>query len=160
MRTWIIAIIIIFEKLPVVSAPCAGFLAKLKLHSMLSLRRTLLFGALVILAIQATSAQGFLHTSGKNIVDPSGENFILRGIGTGNWMLQEGYMMGTPGIRGTQHEFRNSLQQLIGTSRTEEFYEAWLANHFTKQDLDSMKAWGFNYLVVKEDVLKLPGHLP
>ena len=37
----------------------------------------------------AVSGQGFLHAGGKQIVDGTGENVILRGIGTGNWMLQE-----------------------------------------------------------------------
>ena len=47
-------------------------------------------------AITATNAhaQGFLSANGKSIVNEKGENVLLRGIGLGGWMLQEGYMLG------------------------------------------------------------------
>ena len=101
---------------------------------------------IVIFSLLTTSAfsQDFLHTKGKEIVDGNGKNFILRGIGTGNWMIQEGYMMQSSGFAGTHHEFRNKLEQTIGIEQTEEFYDSWLANHFRKVDVDSMAAWGFN----------------
>jgi len=102
---------------------------------------------LILLAGSLTGllhAQGFLHADGKRIVDGSGENVILRGIGTGNWMIQEGYMMKTEGIAGTQHEFRARLEQEIGEARTDTFYTAWLSNHFTRTDADSLSSWGFN----------------
>ncbi|HYJ62684.1 MAG TPA: hypothetical protein VEV62_02990 [Parafilimonas sp.] len=35
-------------------------------------------------------AQGFLKVSGKQIINDKGENVLLRGIGLGGWMLQEG----------------------------------------------------------------------
>ena len=105
------------------------------------------FSVLIIIFLFLTTnafSQGFLHTEGKKIVDGNGENYILRGIGTGNWMIQEGYMMQSSGFAGTQHEFRNKLEQTIGEERTEEFYDSWLSNHFRKVDVDSMAAWGFN----------------
>ncbi|MGC9342290.1 MAG: glycoside hydrolase family 5 protein, partial [Bacteroidales bacterium] len=92
----------------------------------------------------SSQAQGFLHTDGDRIVDGNGNNFFIRSMGTGNWMLQEGYMMQRAGVAGTQHEFRAKLVETIGEARTDSFYMAWLNNHFTKRDLDSMKAWGFN----------------
>jgi len=92
----------------------------------------------------AAFSQDFLHVDGKNIVNGNGENVILRGIGTGNWMLQEGYMMQSSDVAGTQHEFRNKLINNIGLTKTDEFYDAWLSGHFTKADVDSMKKWGFN----------------
>ncbi len=92
-------------------------------------------------------AQDFLHTEGKYIYSGT-EEVILRGIGTGNWMLQEGYMMQTSDIAPTQHEFRNRLIQTIGESQTDSFYNAWLAWHFTRTDVDSMKSWGFNSIRV------------
>ncbi len=89
-------------------------------------------------------AQGYLHTSGKYIYDGSGNELILRGIGTGNWMLQEGYMMQTTGVAGTQHEFRSRLIGTIGAEKTDSFYTVWLDSHFRRIDVDSMKSWGFN----------------
>lgn len=98
----------------------------------------------LVIAFNQSSGQGFLHADGKNIVDGSGNIFIIRSIGTGNWMLQEGYMMKTAGVAGTQHEFRNKLISTIGEAKTDSFYNKWLENHFTRADVDSMKVWGFN----------------
>lgn len=101
---------------------------------------------LVMLAVPLilVAQQGFLHRQGKYIYDGEGREVILRGIGTGNWMLQEGYMMQTSDIAGTQHEFRAKLTATIGLEKTAEFYDEWLSSHFTKADVDSMKSWGFN----------------
>ncbi len=90
--------------------------------------------------------QGYLHTNGKDIVNGQGENVILRGIGTGNWMLMEGYMMKTEGEYnlGTQHEIRAKLIEEMGTANTDSFFDTWHENHFTRTDVDSMKTWGFN----------------
>ena len=57
--------------------------------------KKIIFPLLMLITGMPVHAQGFLHASGKNIVDGGGENFIIRGIGTGNWMIQEGYMMQT-----------------------------------------------------------------
>ena len=89
-------------------------------------------------------SQGFLHREGKYLFDGSGNEVILRGIGTGNWMIQEGYMMQTTGVAGTQHEFRAKLAGTIGEVKTDSFYTAWLDSHFRRIDVDSMKSWGFN----------------
>jgi endoglucanase len=92
----------------------------------------------------SVSSQGFLHRNGKYIYDGSGNEVILRGIGTGNWMLQEGYMMQTSGVANTQHEFRAKLENTIGEAKTDSFYTVWLDSHFRRIDVDSMKSWGFN----------------
>jgi endoglucanase len=88
-------------------------------------------------------AQGFLKAQGKQIVDSTGRNVLLRGVGLGGWMLQEGYMLQVHG-QGQQHIIRGRMTELIGETQTTAFYNAWLANHTRKIDIDSMKAWGFN----------------
>jgi len=96
----------------------------------------------MLIAPEALSGQGFLHADGKQIVDGAGENVILRGIGTGNWMLQEGYMMESSDIAGTQYEFREQLINSIGEALTDSFYTVWLRNHCTRTDIDSLASWG------------------
>jgi endoglucanase len=99
---------------------------------------------LIIITFQVLNAQGYLHRNGKYIYDGAGNEVILRGIGTGNWMIQEGYMMQTSGVAGTQHEFRAKLVSTIGEEKTDSFYTVWLDSHFRRIDVDSMKSWGFN----------------
>jgi endoglucanase len=107
------------------------------------LRVILLFTYLSAMYL-CSNAQGYLHSEGKKIVKGNGEEIILRGIGTGNWYLQEGYMMKSSEFAGTQFAFKKRLIETIGSERTDAFYKSWLDNHFTRTDADSMKAWGFN----------------
>lgn len=99
---------------------------------------------LSVMVSSAVFGQDFLHTDGQKIVDAQGNNIILRGLGLGGWMVQEGYMMQTSGFAGPQHKIKQKITELIGKENTEAFYEAYLANGITKQDIDSLKAWGFN----------------
>lgn len=95
------------------------------------------------MALSAFS-QGFLRTQGTEIVNDNGP-VILRSIGTGNWMIMEGYMMQSSSAGVATHtQYRNKLIETMGEERTDEFFDTWTENHFTKTDLDSMKVWGFN----------------
>src|SRR5258708_887001 len=93
--------------------------------------------------IGKADSQGFVKASGPVIVNEKGEKVILRGMGLGGWMLQEGYMLRVGNI-GQQYRIKAKIQELIGPEKTEKFYEDWLANHTRKIDIDSMAAWGFN----------------
>jgi aryl-phospho-beta-D-glucosidase BglC (GH1 family) len=88
-------------------------------------------------------AQGFLKASGTRIVNEKNENVLLRGMGLGGWMLQEGYMLRVSGP-GQQHKIRQRIEELAGLAPRQVFYDNWLDNHTRKQDIDSLKAWGFN----------------
>lgn len=77
-------------------------------------------------------------------MDGNGTEVILRGMGLGGWMLQEGYMMQSGSFANTQHELKAKIESLIGTSNTEEFYTSWRQNHLTRRDIDSLASWGFN----------------
>ena len=94
-------------------------------------------------------AQGFLKASGTRIIDSeTEENVLWRGIGLGGWMLQEGYMLQTSGA---QHEIEARIEELVGETKKQQFYDAWLSNHTRKIDIDSMSSWGFN-------MVRLPMH--
>jgi hypothetical protein len=89
-------------------------------------------------------SQGYLHSNGQDIHDGNGNNVILRGLGLGGWMLQEGYMLKTGSFAGPQHKIEQKITELIGAENTVEFYDAYKANGITKRDIDSLAAWGFN----------------
>jgi len=103
---------------------------------------TTLVLALAAVQVPAT-AKDFLRAEGTRIVDGQGEPVILRGMGLGGWMLQEGYMLEVPQF-GTQRVIRQNIEKLIGPEKTQAFYTAWLDNHTTKADVDAMARWGFN----------------
>lgn len=87
--------------------------------------------------------QGFLKAQGRQIVDEKGKKVILRGMGLGGWMLQESYMLKLGGV-GPQYLIRKRITELVGPERTAAFYDAWLANHTRRADIDAMASWGFN----------------
>jgi len=98
----------------------------------------------IIFSSSFLDAQHLLKTHGQAIVNESLDTITLRGMGLGGWMLQEGYMLHTTEFASAQHQIKQKINELIGEERTELFYDAWLANHCTKRDIDSLKAWGFN----------------
>ncbi|MEH6681839.1 MAG: cellulase family glycosylhydrolase [Sediminicola sp.] len=101
---------------------------------------------LVLCITNHLHSQGFLHRDHQNIVDGEGKNIVLRGLGLGGWMVQEGYMLKTQSFAGPQHLIRQKITDLIGPQNTAAFYEAYLANGITKRDVDSLASWGFNSL--------------
>jgi len=107
--------------------------------SLIRLFHLLIFNFIVL----SSPAQGFLKADGKKIVNNNGE-IILRGMGLGGWMLQEPYMLRLSGVATAQYDIRKKITNLIGESNTGKFYEAWLSNHCTKGDIDSLASWGFN----------------
>lgn len=102
-----------------------------------------LFILISILITFRATGQDFLKADGKKIVNTKGENVLLRGIGLGGWMLQEGYMLRL-NKDGQQYKIRERIEALLSKEQTDEFYDVWLSHHTTKTDIDSLKAWGFN----------------
>ncbi|MGE9313263.1 cellulase family glycosylhydrolase [Niabella sp. CJ426] len=94
-------------------------------------------------SVLSSSGQGFLKANDKKIVDETGKEVILRGMGLGGWMLQEGYMYGLSSL-GQQYRIREKIEASVGAEKAAEFYERWLATHTTKKDIDALAVLGFN----------------
>jgi endoglucanase len=108
-------------------------------------RSTWIWLLLSILSYRDALSQraGFLKAEGKWIVNGSGENIQLRGIGLGGWMIQEGYMLHL-NKEGQQYRIRQRIEAILTKEQTAEFYTAWLSNQTTRSDMDSLHSWGFN----------------
>ena len=83
------------------------------------------FCAVLMFSLSAR-AGGFVHASGKKVMDVNGQELILRGHAPGGWMIQEPYMMEISA--NSQHEIREKIQSLLGEENTAAFYRKWLAN--------------------------------
>jgi endoglucanase len=73
-----------------------------------------LMGAAVALALLYTApaqAEGWLHAKDARIVDETGRPVLLRGMGLGGWMLQEGYMLKLGELGKGQHVIRAEDRQ-------------------------------------------------
>jgi endoglucanase len=89
-------------------------------------------------------SQGFLKTSGKKIINGYGQEVLLRGMGLGGWLVQEGYMLQTSDFANAQWQIREKISALIGEVKTEEFYQLYRENYVRKKDIDKLAEWGFN----------------
>lgn len=85
----------------------------------------------------------FLHTQGTDIVDSTGQAIILRGLGLGAWLVQEGYQLHVPGY-GSPSDIEKKILDLIGEEAKEEFYQKYIQNYVTEQDIQRIAEWGFN----------------
>ncbi|RYY08034.1 MAG: carbohydrate-binding protein [Sphingobacteriaceae bacterium] len=104
--------------------------------------KSILFAWILLLSTSAYS-QEFLKAKGRLITDGKGNKVILRGMGLGGWMLQEGYMFHLGNV-GQQYKIKTRIEEVAGSEYTAKFYDNWLTNHTRKIDVDSMAAWGFN----------------
>lgn len=110
----------------------------------INLIQVFLLATCFILCHPFYAASQYLHADNGKIIDGTGKEVLLRGIGLGGWMLQEPYMLKLSGIAVNQQAIKAKIQALIGKNKTEAFYALWLKNGMQKSDVDSLKAWGFN----------------
>src|ERR1035437_9721763 len=109
------------------------------------MKQLLSWWLVLVFAAGATRAQstGFLRARDERIMDGQGRVIILRGMGLGGWMLQEGYMLGVKGV-GTQHSIKARIAELLGEEDCAKFYALWRQNHMTQADVELLAKSGFN----------------
>ena len=90
------------------------------------------------------SQQGFVHTSGTELVDGSGKALFLRGTNLGNWFEPEGYMFHLGESAQSPREIEDLSRELIGPEKADDFWKEWRENYITEADIDRIKAMGFN----------------
>ena len=100
--------------------------------------------------------KGFLHADGMKMVNGDGEQVVLRGWGTGNWVNLEGFMIGGPSDttrmiptldaprwfdRGRTAD--QAVKILCGEEYAKEFWQKWHANHLAEADIKAMADLGW-----------------
>lgn len=93
---------------------------------------------------QRDLTDGFVRASGQQIVDAQGNNLVLRGMGLGNWMLQEPYMMDASSVVNNQQQLKAKIAELVGPANLQTFYAAWLTNYMREADVAALATAGFN----------------
>ncbi|MDR2145733.1 MAG: cellulase family glycosylhydrolase [Tannerella sp.] len=96
----------------------------------------------------ASAQDYFLRAEGTKIVDGSGNEVLLRGIGLGQYMLIEPYMWGINSPKNnksdTQQAILKSLAQLTGWDNVNAFLDEYRKNYMTEADVRMLKEAGFN----------------
>jgi hypothetical protein len=92
------------------------------------------------------SFDGFVHARDAKLVDGSGRDLLLRGVGLGNWMLPEGYMWKFgPGAE-SPREIERLFDRLVGPERAAEFWDGFRERFVTESDIALIAASGFDHV--------------
>lgn len=88
-----------------------------------------------------------LKTNGKQILEPSGNPIILKGTNLGNWLVPEGYMFKFEQVN-SPRRIDDFLYEMIGPDSLEVFWDKYLDNYITHDDIKYLKQIGCNHLRV------------
>ena len=92
------------------------------------------------------SFDGFVRAQNAKLVDGSGRELVLRGVGLGNWMLPEGYMWRFgPGAE-SPREIEALFDRLVGPERAARFWEGFRDAFITEDDIALIAASGFDHV--------------
>ena len=61
-----------------------------------------ILGVFLLSVLKPLKAQ-YVQAAGKAIVDGNGDTLLIRAMGIGGWMVQEGYMLQTASFASPQH---------------------------------------------------------
>jgi len=105
---------------------------------------------------------GFVRAQNATLVDGSGRELLLRGVGLGNWMLPEGYMWKFgPGAE-SPREIEALTVRLLGESGAAGFWEEFHNGFVTEADIALIAASGFDHvrLPINSRVIQSPDGSP
>ncbi len=89
------------------------------------------------------TADDFLETKGRKIVNQKGERIRLKGVNLGSWMIWEDWL--SPYEEATDHyDILTKLTEKYGEEKAYELMNTYMDNWITEKDLDEIKEMGFN----------------
>jgi endoglucanase len=92
------------------------------------------------------SFDGFVRAHGTRLVDGSGRELLLRGVGLGNWMLPEGYMWHFgPGAE-SPREIEALVERHLGADEAARFWTEFRDGFITEADIALIAANGFDHV--------------
>jgi aryl-phospho-beta-D-glucosidase BglC (GH1 family) len=100
-------------------------------------------------SVQKVTSSSFLRTSGTSIVNGSGQTVQLRGVNLGSWLVMEGWMspMESSGLP-DEYGVIQALDNRFGVAEEQSLVKTYQQNWITLQDLENIKAQGFNVIRV------------
>jgi hypothetical protein len=99
-----------------------------------------------VFARRPAAFDGFVHARDAKLVDGSGRELLLRGVGLGNWMLPEGYMWKFgPGAE-SPREIEALVDRLVGAERAARFWDGFRDAFITEADIELIAASGFDHV--------------
>ncbi len=110
--------------------------------------RLIIFCFLLACGLQANSQTNkFFGVKGKEIIDPEGKPFLIKGTNLGNWLVPEGYMFKFK-KSSSPRLINQALTELIGPGAMKSFWKIYLDNYITEADIHYIKSLGMNSIRV------------
>ncbi len=88
-----------------------------------------------------TDTLSFVSTKGTKLVDTNGDSIILKGTNLGNWLVPEGYMFKMKKVN-SPRKIDELLYELIGPDSLKVFWNGFLNNYITHDDIKYLKSIG------------------
>ncbi len=82
---------------------------------------------------------------GTTILDANGKDIYLKGANLGNWLVPEGYMFKTGDV-GSPSQIDQLLLEMVGPDSVAKFWDNYLNNCITHDDIRFLKKIGCNHL--------------
>lgn len=92
----------------------------------------------------SANSRGFISARGGSLVDETGEEILLRGVGLGGWLLPEGYMLGLPSPLDRPRRIEAAVAELAGAEYAAAFWEAYRERYVAEADIERIAAEGLN----------------
>lgn len=93
----------------------------------------------------ATNTLSFIRTKGAQLVDSKGDSIILKGTNLGHWLVPEGYMFKMKQVN-SPRKIDELLYELIGPDSLQVFWNGFLNNYITHDDIKYLKSIGSNHI--------------
>jgi len=87
----------------------------------------------------------FFKTNGSQLIDTNGESIILKGTNLGNWLVPEGYMFKMEQVNAPR-KIDELLHELVGPDSLQVFWNGFLNNYITYEDIKYLKSIGCNHI--------------
>ncbi len=96
-----------------------------------------------------TARTKFVTVRGRKIIAPDGTELHLRGIGLGNWLVQEAYMFKLEGdVYTSPREIHDLVAELVGPAEARVFWREFHENYIARDDIAFIRKAGFNSIRV------------
>ncbi|MBN1268385.1 MAG: cellulase family glycosylhydrolase [Kiritimatiellae bacterium] len=117
------------------------------------MKRVLLIVLFLSAAASLANGQAFFSVQGRQIVDPAGNPFPVKGNALSGWQSPEAYMLRLNDVHdrhiGSYSSIRSRIREILGSDQdAQAFWNAYNANFLTEADLAEMATDGFNTIRV------------
>ncbi|MDP3357727.1 MAG: cellulase family glycosylhydrolase [Lutibacter sp.] len=92
-----------------------------------------------------TNTLSFIKTKGTQLVDVNGDSLILKGTNLGHWLVPEGYMFKMNQVN-SPRKIDEMLYELVGPDSLQVFWQGFLNNYITQDDIKYLKSIGSNHI--------------